>query len=251
MVSAREPGFLLGFGLIVGSFIASLAIRRHSLYVLIPLPALTYLVLAIVTGYAHDHALGSSTEILGTDFLQWIGGGFSGICVATILVLIVFGTRLVVSRQLVSGQFSSSSQRSGSGRFPRTPMSPPERSDRGQANGRGGRAPWESDPWNDDRGGRPDREQWDNQDDQGARDRHNPRGDRDPRGGRNGRDGRGWDEDNGRDAWYDRPSSAGRGTAAQRDQEPTRAAPPARGGSGRDVPPRRTQRLRRDNDDWQ
>jgi hypothetical protein len=263
-----DPGFLLGFMIIVGACIAALCIRRKAVYVLIPLPALTYLVLAVLTGYIHDRSLGTSTTALASDFTQWLSGGFTGICVATVLVLLIFGARLLLSRQLVSGQFQTSAQRSSSGRFPRAPMAPPTRSDRAP---RRERAPWDDpDTWND-RAGRDDTPRGDRRGD-------DPRADRDPRAERDSRPDR---PDRGprndprsdrreeRDAWYEQPRSGrgrpadgrpadGRpadGRPADNDQQRTQALPPTRQQPpGRrpapDVPPERPPRRPPNDDRW-
>lgn len=229
----REPGFLLGVTIIVGSCVTALCIRRRSVYLLIPLPALTYLVLSVVTGYIHDRGLGTSKTALAGDITQWLAGGFMSIVLATVLVLLIFGTRLLVSRLLVSGQFRASAQRAPDGRFPHAPMSPPSQPGR---NPRGNRAPWDDpDPWSD-RGGRGE----------GQRSDRGGRGDgqRSDRGRRDLRDERG--------AWYEQPRPGGRGGPADSDQQRTQALPsarqqpPGRGANPR-VPPGRTPR--RPNDD--
>ncbi|MGH3165318.1 MAG: DUF6542 domain-containing protein [Trebonia sp.] len=253
----RDPGFFLGFMIIVGSCIAALCIRRKSIYLLIPVPALTYLVLAAVVGYIHDRSMGTATTTLATDSAQWLGGGFAGICLATILVLLILGIRLLMSRQLVSGQFQMSAQRSSNGRFPRAPMAPPARTERAP---RRDRAPWDDpDPWND-RGGRGDATRvndaprGDGSRGDGSRGDGSrggaPSGDGSRGGGsRGGRDRR--DE---RDAWYEQPRSGSRGRGADNDQQRTQAMPPNRQqpqgrGPNRDVPPGRAPR-RSDDDRW-
>lgn len=214
----RDPGSLLGISIIVGACAAALCIRRRSVYLLIPLPALTYLVLSVLAGYFHDRSLGMSKTALAGDFTQWLAGGFTDMVVATVLVLLIFGARLLVSRQLVSGQFAMSAQRAPDGRVPPSLMSPPSRPDRDP---RGNRPPWDDSAWNGR--GRPG---------------DSPRGDRDPR--------------DGRQAWYEQPRPGGRGGPADNDQQRTQALPafgqqPPGRGPNRDVPRGRTPR--RPNDD--
>ena len=254
--------------IIVGACLAALCIRRKAVYVLIPLPALSYLVLAVVTGYIHDHSMGTSTTTLATDFTQWLSGGFTGIVLATILVLLIFGARLLLSRQLVSGQFQTSAQRTSSGRFPRAPMAPPTSAERARRE----RAPWDDpDTWHD-RVGRDDAPRSDRRDD-------GPRNDRrsDARGPRNGQrnDPRSDPRDDRReerDAWYEQPRSGrgrpdgrpadGRsnGGPSDNDQQRTQALPPNRpqpgqpGQAGRrpaqDAPPGRGPRRPPNDDRW-
>jgi hypothetical protein len=210
--SNRDPGFLLGFMIIAGSVIAALCIRRKAVYLLIPLPALTYLVLAFVTGYAHDRALGTSKTALASDGAQWLGNGFLAIVVATVLVLIIFGARLLASRQLVSGQFAVSGQRMP-GR-PARASAPVTLVGRGP---RGDRPPWDSaDSRPDDRAGRDSRG---NGRLRGGLDAGAGRG----RSSGQGTPGGGRDQRGERDPWYERPRSADRG-----DRQRPRAVPPGR-----------------------
>jgi len=49
LLTGSEPGKLLSYLLIIGSVLAAAGIRRRSLYLLIPLPALTFFVCAVIT----------------------------------------------------------------------------------------------------------------------------------------------------------------------------------------------------------
>src|SRR5207244_1378309 len=76
VVTGREPGFLLGLCVTVGSIIAALTIRRRKMYTLIPLPALLLFLGAVLTGAYHDRAVDTSTTTLGVNFLQWLAQVF-------------------------------------------------------------------------------------------------------------------------------------------------------------------------------
>src|SRR6185437_3114841 len=102
ILTGSEPGFLLGLLIVAGSVVAALGIRRHSVYLLIPLPALAFFVAAVATGAVHDSGLDSSGTALGVNFLQWIADVFFGMCAATILVVVISAGRWLLSRQLVS-----------------------------------------------------------------------------------------------------------------------------------------------------
>jgi hypothetical protein len=234
LVTGGEPGSLLGNLIVLGAVIAALGIRRRAAYVLIPLPALTYLVLATATGVIHDNGTVTSTTQLGLDFLQWIGNGFFSLCAATILVLLIFGARLLASRQLVSGSFPMSAQRPAAGRPGRAPLSPGDRPDsRRDDHRRTSRAPWDDpDPWYDQ--GPSDRDHWNERDRRGARD---SRGD-----GEDSRQGRRPDRRGGGDDWRrDDRRSGSRNVPPDRGDPPTRAMPP-----GRSPRPDRDSRDRRD-----
>jgi uncharacterized membrane protein YgcG len=242
LVTGNDPGGLLGNLIVLGAVIAALGIRRQRMYLLIPLPALAYLVLAILTGAIHDNATDTSTTQLGLNFLQWIGNGFFSLCAATILVLLIFGARLLASRQLVSGSFPMSEQRSAAGRSGRAAVSPDGRPDApgGRTNPRRddrrrtGRAPWEDpDPWYDQ--GPRDRDPWTDRDRREDRDSRGNRGSRGSRDGWDGGDSRQGPrpdrragnrsgDDRGRDDRRPGPRNVPPG----RGEPPTRTLPPGR-----------------------
>jgi hypothetical protein len=176
LVAGHDPGFLIGLFITIGAAIATLGVRRGGVYLFFPLPALAAFVAAVLTGKIHDSQLASSTAGTAAGFLQWIAGVFYPMCAATIVVLLVGGARWLLSRQLVSGQFTMSAGRPGFGARP----SP------------GGGRPGTDDSWSDadmianrpDRPGqdrpRPDRAPWLGQN--GARSARPQRPDRDPWG---------------------------------------------------------------------
>jgi hypothetical protein len=154
LLTGSEPGKLLSYLLIIGSVVAAVGIRRRSLYLLIPLPALTFFVCAVITGAVKDSSIDTSKTELGLTFLQWIAGVFFSMCAATILVLLIGGGRWLLSRQLVAGQFglSSSVAAAGDGSAPRPTQPPGQRADRDRRPP-ADRAPWAA-PWDrDDSGG--------------------------------------------------------------------------------------------------
>ena len=175
VVTGKEPGFLLGFLVLVGAIIAALGIQRKTIYVIFPLPALAIFIGAVLTGAIHDRGIDTSKTELGVNFLQWIANVFFVMCATTILVLVIAGGRWLLSMQLVSGQFPMSGNRPGGTRGPRTPA-PGRRPERTQ------RPVVEGDPWGpvyplNDRAGTGD--QWAKRDQRDSRD---SRGDRRPAG---------------------------------------------------------------------
>lgn len=236
LVTGNGPGGLLANLILLGAVVAALGIERRSLYLLVPMPALTYLVLAVVTGAIHDSGSDTSTTQFGLNFLQWIGNGFLSLFAATVLVLLVFGARLLASRQLVSGSFAMSAQNSAAGRpaasrpghaFPSPSGRPdPRRADRRRPS----RPPWDdAGPWYDaprDREQRKGRER----DSRGDRERR-PRPDGPRRAGERGDDG--WRLDDRRPRTRNAPPDSG--------EPPTLVDPPA--------PPPRPGRDSRDRRD--
>lgn len=141
LVKGDEPGFLLGFFIIVGSIFAAIGIRLRSVYLLIPLPALTLFVTAVLTGAVHDNSVDTSKAALSVNFLQWIAAVFFPIAAATIVVIVIGGGRWVLSRQFVAGQFRMSGGPGRPERGPRATTAPGPRVDRDRRPSR------ESDPW--------------------------------------------------------------------------------------------------------
>ena len=87
LLAGREPGVLLGVFVIAGSLVAVLGVRRTAVYVLFPLPAIAFFCAAMATGIVHDSELASSTAGLGASFVQWVGGIFLPMVIATVLVV--------------------------------------------------------------------------------------------------------------------------------------------------------------------
>jgi hypothetical protein len=201
LVTKSEPGSLLSYLIIIGSIVAALGIRRRSLYLLIPLPALLFFLAAVLTGAVKDRAIDTTKTELGLSFLQWIAAVFFSMCAATIVVLVIGAGRWLLSRQLVAGQFSASAGHRAGGSDPPAPL---QRADPDLRPPRdwppGGPAPWED--RDKPRGQRPGRAQ-DDADPWGQRPKaagagaRDPWGDggqpppaRDERGQRDQRDGR-------------------------------------------------------------
>jgi hypothetical protein len=106
VVIGHDPGFLIGALLVVGSVVAAIGAQRRAVHKLIPLPALCYLVTSTVAGVANDWTNLNNSKELVTSFLTWIGGGFFGLVVATVLVVLITFIRWLGSRLLVSGQLT-------------------------------------------------------------------------------------------------------------------------------------------------
>jgi hypothetical protein len=123
LAANQDPGDLLGFFIIVGSVGAVLGIRRGRIYLVFPVPALTFFFAAIVVGKIHDAKFGSSTAAVAGGFTQWIAGIFFPAVVATILVLLIGGGRWVLGRTVVAGQ-SLLAPGSPAPRGPRPPQAP-------------------------------------------------------------------------------------------------------------------------------
>lgn len=101
VLAGSEPGFALGAGLIVGTVTGAVVVRPQSAYVIIPVPALAYVVAASVAGYIHDHAIDTSRTALAVGLTQWIAGGFLIMIAATLLAMAIAVIRWLGSRHTV------------------------------------------------------------------------------------------------------------------------------------------------------
>jgi hypothetical protein len=89
VVAGRDPGFVLGFFLIIGAIAASFAVRPGAVYRIIPAPALAYLVGAIIAGIIHEGGTDTSRTAIALGAAQWIASGFLAMTAATVLVILI------------------------------------------------------------------------------------------------------------------------------------------------------------------
>jgi hypothetical protein len=194
LAMGQDPGFLLGLFLILGSVAAAVAVRSGAVHTFIPLPALAYLVAAILTGMVHDSGSPNSSRQFVLNFLTWIGGSFVAVTASTILVVLIALTRWLLAGRLVSGQLPAS----GRAAAERVVARPAARNLRGNRDPRDGSEP---------------------------RDEHAPRGSRDQRGGRDSRGtpssrrNQGRPGDRGRRDEGTWPSQAFQGDRKRRDED--------------------------------
>jgi len=108
IVVGRDPGFLIGLLIIVGSVIAAFGARRRAVHKLLPLPALSYLVTTTIAGMVHERANLNNSKEYVTSFLTWIGSAFFAVVWATVLVAVISLARWLLSKRVVSGNLSAS-----------------------------------------------------------------------------------------------------------------------------------------------
>jgi hypothetical protein len=99
VLSGREPGLLLAVFMITATAVAVFAVRPMSGYVIIPVPALAYMVAAIGAGLIHDRAGDVSGALLAVNLVQWIASGFFAMLAATALAVAVAVARWVLMRR--------------------------------------------------------------------------------------------------------------------------------------------------------
>jgi hypothetical protein len=98
LVMGGAPGAVLGILLVAGSASAAFAVEFRRGYLLIPVPALAYVVGATVSGMFHDRGLDVSHTALAVSATQWFAGGFLWMTAATIAVIAITAARWLANR---------------------------------------------------------------------------------------------------------------------------------------------------------
>ena len=99
MVVRGTPGVLLGLFVVAGTVAAALAVRPTTGRMLLPVPVLSYLVAALISGVIHDPTLVSSKTQLAVDAAQWIADGFFAMALATALAVVITAARWYLWRR--------------------------------------------------------------------------------------------------------------------------------------------------------
>jgi hypothetical protein len=96
VLTGGEPGFVLGFFLVIATLAASFAVEPRAVYRIIPVPALAYLAGAIIAGLIHDSAADTTRTAVAIGAAQWAARGFVAMTIATVLVMLVGAARWVL-----------------------------------------------------------------------------------------------------------------------------------------------------------
>ena len=99
MVTRNAPGSLLGFCVVVGTVVAALAIRPRTGRMIFPVPVLSYLVAALLSGVVFDRSADSSKTVLAIGAAQWIANGFRAMVLATALAVVITTARWFFRRR--------------------------------------------------------------------------------------------------------------------------------------------------------
>jgi hypothetical protein len=99
MVTRSVPGFLLGFFVVAGTVTAALAVRPRAGRMIFPVPVLSYLVAALLSGIVFDRSADSSKTALAIGAAQWIADGFFAMALATALAVVITATRWFLWRR--------------------------------------------------------------------------------------------------------------------------------------------------------
>jgi Domain of unknown function (DUF6542) len=104
MLTRSAPGFLLGLLVVAGSAAAALAVRPRAGRMILPVPALSYLVAALISGVVFNRSAGMSKAELAIDAAQWIADGFFAMALATLLAAAITTARWYLWRRGQGGQ---------------------------------------------------------------------------------------------------------------------------------------------------
>ena len=124
VVAKRDPGSPLGWFIVAGTLIAGLAVRPRSAYLLIPVPALAYVVFGLAAGLIRHQSDPSSTG-LAVSAAQWVANGFLTMAAATVLASVIALGRWYLDHRAAASP--AGRRRAGSGGRP-----PEERLDRAE-----------------------------------------------------------------------------------------------------------------------
>jgi hypothetical protein len=92
-LTGRSPGIVLSVCLVAGTVAGAFAVRPRTGYLIIPVPALAYLVAALITGLIYDRSNDGSGTFLAVNGTQWIASGFIAMAVATGLAIVIMVVR--------------------------------------------------------------------------------------------------------------------------------------------------------------
>ena len=97
IVTRVQPGSVLGLSVLAGTVAAALTVQPRTGRLIFPVPALSYLVAALVSGVVYDHST-SKTEI-AVGAAQWIADGFFVMVLATLLAIALTTVRWFMWRR--------------------------------------------------------------------------------------------------------------------------------------------------------
>ena len=98
MVTRSAPGFLLGLFVEAGTVVAALAVRPRAGRLIFPVPVLSYLVGALISGFVFNRS-GTSKTALAIGAAQWVANGFFAMALATVLAVVIITIRWCLWRR--------------------------------------------------------------------------------------------------------------------------------------------------------
>ncbi len=92
-MTGSAPGTVLGICLVAGTVAGALAVRPKTGYLIIPVPALAYLVAALIAGLIYNRGSDGSRTLLAVNGSQWIASGFVAMSIATVVAILIMVVR--------------------------------------------------------------------------------------------------------------------------------------------------------------
>ena len=99
MVTRSAPGLLLGIFVIAGTVAAALAVRPTAGRMILPVPALSYLAAAMISGIVFNREAATSNAALAIGAAQWVADGFFSMVLATALAIAITAARWFLWRR--------------------------------------------------------------------------------------------------------------------------------------------------------
>jgi len=118
VLTGSAPGTLLGVFLVAATVAAAFAVRPEAVRLIVPVPALAYLVVAVIAGVIHDRAAGTSHTALLISAGQSIASGFLAMVVATVLAIAIAAARWLRMPRGQSASRPPPATRASAGRNP-------------------------------------------------------------------------------------------------------------------------------------
>ena len=99
MAARSAPGVELGLFVVAGTVAAALAVRPRAGRMIFPVPILSYLVAALISGIVFDRTADSSSTALAVAAAQWVANGFFAMALATVLAVAIIAARWYLWRR--------------------------------------------------------------------------------------------------------------------------------------------------------
>lgn len=93
VIGGGQPGTALFLLTIAGTVVGGTVVRPRASYLIIPVPALAYLVAALGAGAINEEVGGASSAQLAVGVLQWLAHGFVAMTSATVLAIGIAAAR--------------------------------------------------------------------------------------------------------------------------------------------------------------
>jgi hypothetical protein len=122
IATRAQPGLTLGLFVLAGTVAAALTIEPRAGRLIFPVPALAYLVAALVAGGMYNRSADNAELAVGA--AQWIANGFFVMVLATLLAIALTTVRWFLWRRS-AGAGAWGEPRSPGGRPPQGPPPPP------------------------------------------------------------------------------------------------------------------------------